>query len=146
MKQEIINALSSWSQFSEFYEKTFPTIISFLITISFIIIIIRFGLLFWHYINTGNVGDLEDDSGLLTIINNDISYLYPVIFLGTHPGSIFIDLVGLALVSMIIGFAWPFFIIIIVGILPIILLAVYLRKRIARKQEFIAKLEGTYDE
>ena len=144
MKQEIITALSSWSQFLEFHEKLIPTVIWSLIALSFIIIIIRFGLLFWYYINNGNIGDFEDDSGFISLFSTGLDFFFPTIFIGPHPGAILVDFMGFAIASMIIGIVWPALLIIMTTILPVILLARFLRKRIARKQEFIAKLDGTH--
>ncbi len=122
----------------------FHIILKILTSIILIIIIFRFGRLFWYYINTGNIGDFEENSGLLCIINDSIK-AYPVLFFGTHPGAIFIDATCLFAIAAFAGILWPIEAIIMVTILPVILLAMLLRKRIARKQEFIAKLDGTYN-
>ncbi len=112
--------------------------------IAVLVLLYRLTRLFFRYINTGGWDEfykscygyhLMDGDGL------DLEYV-PLLFQGIHPGAILVDIGSLALVAFFAGLIW-----LPVGIvLPFILIALLLRRRIAKKQDFIAKLDGTHPE
>lgn len=118
------------------------------------------------YLLTGKFGSVDDAwfFGIMNHFHEKYSSLYkdedapPLskafkdLFVGSHPAGILLDGCMFTVSTMILGatttliFKFPHILGIIVAIGLFILLMRIMRKRIARKQEFIAKLEGTYNE
>lgn len=128
--------------FGAFYEQTILYTWMGLGAIAVLILLFRLGLLFFRYINTGGWDKfyeacygyhLMDGDGL------DLTYI-PLLFRGVNPGAIALDIIALFAIVLFSGIAWlPVSI-----ILPFVIVAVLLRKKIAKKQNFIAKLDGTH--
>jgi len=128
--------------FGAFYEQTIFYTWMVLGSISVLILLFRLGRLFFRYINTGGWDEfykscygyhLMDGDGL------DLEYV-PLLFHGIHPGAIALDIIALFAIILFGGIAWlPLSI-----ILPFVIVAVLLRKKIAKKQDFISKLDGTH--
>ncbi len=128
--------------FGAFYEQTILDTWKVTFSIAVLVLIFRLGRLFFRYIQTGGWDEfykscygyhLFDGDGL------DPEYI-PLLFRGIHPGAIFIDILSLGVVALFSGILWlPLSI-----ILPFIGVAYLLRKKIAKKQDFISKLDGTH--
>jgi hypothetical protein len=128
--------------FGAFYEQ--KLFLTWMITFGFagLILLFRLGRLFFRYIQTGGWDafykscygyHLMDGDGF------DTQYM-PLLFHGCHPGAILVDVLSLAAAAFFAGILWlPLSI-----ILPFIGLAYLLRKKIAKKQDFISKLDGTH--
>ena len=128
--------------FGAFYEQTIFMTWMTIGSISLLILFYRLGRLFFHYINTGKWDDFYKSCYGYHLVDGDgfdPEYI-PFLFQGTHPGAIVVDIVSLAALTLFIGMAWlPFGI-----ILPCVGVAYALRRHIAKKQDFIAKLDGTH--
>lgn len=128
--------------FGAFYEQIVSLTWITLGSISVLLILGRLGQLFFRYIDTGEVGEFYESCYAYHLMDGDgfdpryISFLYR----GTHPGAIITDFIGYAVIILFAGLAWlPVSI-----ILPFIGIAYLLRKRIAKKRDFVAKLDGTH--
>lgn len=143
------------------------TVITVAIMLSFLpILAFRVVLSCRNYLYTGKFGSV-DDGGFFSLMNHfhmknsslyepeDVPSFKEIIknlFTGVHPATILMDGLVYTAVAMISAgittlFAnFPYLMGIPVTIGLFITLMRTMRKRIARKQEFIAKLEGTYDE
>lgn len=109
---------------------------------SIICILIRIGKSFWFYINTGEFGDFHDSCSAYNILDGEGSKIISALILGVHPIAILADIAVYCLIVFLVGIIWlPLSI-----ILPFMGLAYLIRRRIARKQEFIARLDGTHEE
>lgn len=105
-------------------------------------IIFRLAILFVTYIKTGEVGDFEDNCFVYNLLNGYLVKILPALVYGIFPGAILVDIAGFMILAGIIGLFWP----IPTILLPFIGVAYLIRRPIARKQEFIAKLDGSYEE
>lgn len=126
---------------SSFYVLGMKNVIIFLIIIFTLSIIFRLIILFIKYIKVGKFGNFEDDSFVYNTLEGNFVKILPALTSGIHPGSILTDILGFTVISLVAGLLWP-----ALAILPIIGVAYLIRLPIARKQEFIAKLDGTYNE
>ena len=104
-------------------------------------VLIRLGALFIAYIKTGNLGDFETDSFIFNACEGNPEKILPALVLGTFPGSILLDIVGSFAITLVAGLIWPA----LTVLLPLMAVAYLIRLPIARKQEFIGRLDGTYD-
>ena len=102
----------------------------------------RLGQLFFHYINTGEISEFYNSCYGYHFMDGDgldpkyISFL----FRGIHPGAITVDIISYFVFTLFAGMLWlPLSI-----ILPLVGIAYLLRKKIAKKQDFVAKLDGTH--
>ena len=130
------------ASFGSFYEQTIFHTWMVLGSIFVLVLLFRLGRLFFRYINTGGWDEfykscygyhLMDGDGL------DLEYL-PLLVRGIHPGAIALDVIAMFAIGLFGGIFWlPLSI-----ILPFVLLALLLRKKIAKKQDFISKLDGTH--
>lgn len=125
-----------------FYVSGIENILVVSLIVSALFIIFRLGLLFVNYIKTGRTGDFENDSFVYNLINGNREDILPALVFGTFPASILMDILGFAVISSIIGLVWGLLAI----FLPIIGVAYLIRRPIARKQEFIERLNGTHNE
>lgn len=128
--------------FGAFYEQTiFMTWITLSgIAVSFVVY--RLGRLFFSYINTGTWDAFYKSCYGYHFMDGDgLDPVYiPLLFRGTHPGAILMDIICYFVITLFAGLLWlPLSI-----ILPIIGIAYLLRRHIAKKQDFIAKLDGTH--
>jgi hypothetical protein len=132
----------SLAEFGAFYEQTvFYTWMVFS-SVFVLTLLYRLGRLFFRYINTGGWDKfyescygyhLMDGDGL------DLKYI-SLLFRGIHPGAIALDIIAMFAIGLFSGMLWlPLSI-----ILPFVLLALLLRRKIARKQDFVSKLDGTH--
>ena len=118
-----------------FYAWGVAALIAVLLTIG------RMVQLFFHYINTGKIGKFHEDCFIYNTFESDFISYATALYRGIHPGAIFTDLISYAFITFIVGLIWlP-----IVIFLPFVGLAYLLRKRIANKQEFMSRLEGTHN-
>lgn len=128
--------------FGAFYEQTiFMTWITFS-GIAVSLVVYRLGRLFFSYINTGKWDEFyESCYGYHFMDGDGLNPKYiPLLFRGTHPGAILIDIVSFLAITLFVGLLWlPLSI-----IFPLIGIAYFLRKKIAKKQDFITKLDGTH--
>lgn len=130
--------------FGAFYEQ--KLFLTWVITFGFagLILIYRLGNLFFRYINTGTWDEFYKSCYGYHLMDGDgFSPEYmPLLFRGCHPGAILIDVISLIAAALFAGMLWLPLII----ILPFIGIAYLLRKKIAKKQDFISKLDGTHPE
>lgn len=106
------------------------------------LVVYRLGQLFFHYINTGEIGEFYDDCYGYHLLEGDgFDPKYASrLFRGVHPGAIMMDIISYFAITFIAGVLWlPLSI-----ILPLVGIAYLLRIRIAKKQDFIAKLDGSH--
>lgn len=114
-------------------------ILGTLSTMFFIVVVtIRYILAFRNYIYNGNFGDFEKSAFGEIMEHGNFFSVYA--FTGYHPGTLTMDAIVFALFSILLIPLWGAYI--ICGLF--LLLAKTIRKRIAAKQEFIAKLDGTH--
>lgn len=104
------------------------------------VVAIRFVLAFRNYIYSGNFGDFEKSAFAEMMSHGNFFSRYA--FIGYHPGILMIDAVTFGVFSLLIIPFWGAYI--VIGLF--LLLGNIVRKRIAIKQEFVAKLDGTHDE
>lgn len=105
-----------------------------------VVVVIRLVLAFHHYIHTGNLGDFEKCAFGQVMEHGNFFSVYA--FTGYHPGVLVMDAIVFGLFSTLMIPLWGAYI--IFGLF--LLLAKTMRNRIAVKQEFVAKLDGTHDE
>ena len=113
---------------------------TFSILFFMVVVIIRFILAFRNYIYNGNFGDFEKSAFVQMIENSKFFSVYT--FTGYHPGILLMDALMFGLFSITLIAGWGFYI--IIGLF--LFLGKTMRKRIAIKQKFVAKLDGTHDE
>ncbi len=126
---------------SSFYASGVENVVLALAAIFILLIIVRLGALFVAYIRTGDIGDFQDDSFVYNTLDGDNTKILPALVVGTFPGAILIDIIGFIIITTIAGLIWPALTI----LLPLMAVAYLIRLPIARKQEFIGRLDGTYD-
>ena len=106
------------------------------------LLLYRSGRAFHQYIYTGEFMRFVKSSAFGTLVDEHPEHLVPAFFTGTNPFGIMIDAMFMVLIVLAMPFAWG-------GIVPItllIVLAYVMRQRIARKQDFVAKLDGSHPE
>jgi len=128
--------------FGAFYEQKMFLTWTITFSIAVLVLLYRLGRLFFRYINTGGWDEFYKSCYGYHLMDGDgfnPEYM-PLLFRGCNPGAIFLDIISLAIASFISGIAWlPLSI-----ILPFVGVAYLLRRKIAKKQNFIAKLDGTH--
>jgi len=139
---ETMNTSTEVAESTSFYVSGMENVWIGLITIFVLIIIFRLGILFVDYIRTGGIGDFEEDSFVYNLFEGHLKDVAPALVFGTFPGAILIDMFGFIVITVVAGLIWAALAI----ILPLIGLAYLIRLPIARKQEFIGRLDGTYDD
>jgi len=102
------------------------------------ITIFRLGRCFHHYINNGDFGSYKN-TWLVQLVEEGKPFS-PYLFTGCHPFG-FVDIAIFGLFSFAAIALWGGYV--VVGLT--ILLAKVMRKRIGAKQEFVSRLEGTYE-
>lgn len=125
-----------------FYMSVATVVFLALAVIFTLFIIFRLAILFVTYIKTGEIGDFEDDCFVYSFLNGYPAKILPALVYGIFPGAILVDIAGFMIMAAITGLFWP----IPTILLPFIGVAYLIRRPIARKQEFIAKLDGSYEE
>ena len=134
--------LDWFTGFGAFYEQTIFHTWQGAFAIAVLVLIYRLGRLFFRYINTGGWDEFYKSCYGYHLVDGDglDSEYIPLLFRGCHPGAILLDTISLAVVAFFAGMLWlPLAI-----ILPLVLVALILRRHIAKKQDFIAKLDGTH--
>lgn len=128
--------------FGAFYEQAIFIIWAILGAVSVLLIFYRLCRLFVHYINTGDISIFYDSCYFYHLVDGDGFTPKYMLFLfrGIHPGAIITDLISYFIITFLAGILWlPLSI-----IFPFIGAAYLLRKHIAKKQNFVAKLDGTH--
>lgn len=105
-------------------------------------IILRLGTLFVKYTKTGKIGDFEDDCFSYNLLEANFKHILPALMFGIFPGAILVDILGSVLITLVAGLIWG----LLAFLLPLISLAYLIRLPIARKQEFIGRLDGTHED
>jgi len=127
---------------TSFYISIASNVWAALLMLLTLFIIIRLGALFIAYIKTGDLGDFENDSFIFNTCEGNAERVLPALVLGTFPGAILLDIVGSFAITLVAGLIWPA----LAVLLPLMAVAYLIRLPIARKQEFIGRLDGTYGE
>ena len=115
------------------------TIAIFMMLFSFGVVIFRFFAAFRNYIYTGTFGDYE--KSLMGCLMEYPKMPLKYAFIGYHPGILIMDALIFFLISFVVIPLWGAYI--IIGL--VLSLAYIMRKRIATKQEFVSRLEGTHE-
>lgn len=121
------------------YQEIGGIVATFLLFFSICVVIFRFFTAFHNYIQTGKFGDFKKSLMGYLIEYPQIPFKYA--FIGYHPGILIADALILFLIAVLAIPFWGAYI--VIGL--VLLLGRIMRKRIAIKQEFINKLEGTHD-
>ena len=108
-----------------------------LVVIFAVIIIFRYCKAFYDYIHTGEFGD-SDDCFIYQLVEDQEITIHTLT--GTHPVATLLDGFVFIVIAALSQFIWGAML--FIG--GIILVAQILRKRIAKKQEFMSRLEGTH--
>lgn len=127
---------------ASFYMSTTETVWLTLLALFTCFIIFRLGKLFVEYIKTGKLGDFEDDCFVYNIFEGSPKDIPGALVFGTFPAAIIVDAFGFLVITFVAGFLWP----VLTIFLPLIGLAYLIRLPIARKQEFVGRLDGSYDD
>ena len=127
---------------SSFYVPGITNVFIALLIIFTISIIFRLAILFVEYIKTGGIGDFETDCFIYNLLERNTTKILPALISGTFPGSIFVDMLGFFIITLAAALIWP----VLAISLPLIGLAYLIRLPIARKQEFIGRLDGTHED
>lgn len=101
------------------------------------IILFRFGKAFYEYIYTGEFSDTDDCFLYQLVEEHEIN---KHILTGTHPAMITLDGMILGVIAGVSQFLWAP----LLGICGIVLIGFLLRQKIAKKQNFVAKLDGSH--
>lgn len=104
------------------------------------LVLYRSGRAFHQYIYTGGFDKFLKSSVFATMIDECPEDSPKAFITGTHPAGIFFDIALMGLVVAAMPFLWS-------GVLPIMLITLLgyvMRQRIARKQDFVAKLDGSH--
>ncbi len=104
------------------------------------VLLFRIVLSFRNYVNTGRLGN--GDYFWFGQICDGKGIFSPSYFIGYHPAGILLDACMLSIVTILLIPLWAPM---AIGVL-LVIWAKHKRKIIAHKQEFISKLEGTYNE
>ena len=104
------------------------------------LLLYRCGRAFHQYIYTGEFMRFVKSSAFGTLVDEHPEHLVPAFFTGTNPFGIMIDAVFMTLIALAMPFAWG----VIVPLTLIIVLAYVMRQRIAKKQDFVSKLDGSH--
>ncbi len=123
------------------YQELGAYIATILIIIFVFVIVIRYMMAFRHYIYHGDIGDFEK-SAFISAMEGEWTNIVKYAFTGYHPGILIVDTFMLGLFSVTMIVLWAPMIV----MLLLVLLGYTMRKRIAHKQEFTARLEGTHKE
>lgn len=127
---------------ASFYSVVFQNVLLTVYTIFTLLIIFRLVRLFVEYIKTGSIGEFSDDSFIYNLTEGHPTKVFSAFLSGIFPGAILIDSVALFVLGLALSLIWPA----LAFFLPVIGLAYLIRLPIARKQEFIGRLDGTYGE
>lgn len=123
------------------YDKVGAVMSGVFVVIFGALILYRLGRSFHSYIYTGEFSRFIEGSIFATLIDESPEKSWKAFLTGTNPFGIAIDaLLPCTLIVLAMPFAWG-------GLVPlmlIVLLAHVMRKRIAKKQDFVAKLDGTH--
>jgi len=119
------------------------------------IFIFRLLRIFPMYVKTGSVGD-EDNTFLFTrnlfgkrATSETRRKLLHNFLTETHPIAIFMDLLVVAIICVLLFIFWaaiPFILVIWLMLWSVIKFAKHLRKKYVKKEEFVARLDGTHEE
>jgi len=139
---ETMNTSTEAAESTSFYMSGLQNVFLTLAIIFILLIIFRLGVLFVKYIKTGGIGDFEDDCFVYNTIEGHFEDILPALAFGAFPGAILVDILGSLAIALVAGIIWP----VVVIFLPLISLAYLIRRPIARKQEFIGRLDGTHEE
>lgn len=137
---ETMNTLTEEVVETTFYWSVVENVWIALIIIFTLCIIFRLGVLFVGYIKTGKIGDFEDDSFVYNLGEGHLKDVLPALVSGPFPGAILVDVLGFSIITLVAGLIWP----VLAILLPLLGLAYLIRLPIARKQEFIGRLDGTH--
>lgn len=120
------------------YQEIGNWVASIFIFMFIVVVIYRYIMAFRYYVYNGNFCNYEE-STLYAMMDGEFIDSIKYAFVGYHPGMIIADALVFVMFSMLMIIVW----------LPVTFISLFLllgytmRRRIARKQEFIAKLEGT---
>jgi len=106
------------------------------------LILYRYARSFHSYIYTGGFTSFIEGSVFATLISECPEDSPKAFFTATHPFGIFVDGALCFIILLAMPFAWG----VITPVVLIVLLAYVMRQRIARKQDFVAKLDGTHSD
>jgi len=104
------------------------------------LLVYRFARAFHSYIYTGEFMKFIKSSVFGTLIDECPEDSMKALFTGSQPFGIMLDALFMVLIVLIMPFAWG----VIVPIILIVLLAYVMRLRIAKKQDFVSKLDGSH--